>query len=182
MLDAPIIALPLADASAYTARYAEPDKARTGLGAGADAWPVPYWTVDTSMAVMTFLLAAQDAGLGALFFGVFRNEAALRVELGIPADLELLGAIALGHRLDDAGWAGPKLPPGAPVTGPDHPPQRLVTPVDVRVTGGAQARRLTGVRSEGPGRVDAEPDAGAARHRETFACENFGEAFDGVLR
>lgn len=106
LLDAPIIALPLADASAYTNRYAEPDKAQTGLGAGVDAWPVPYWTVDTSMSVMTFLLAAQDAGLGALFFGVFRNEAALRVELSIPADLELLGAIALGYRLDGAGGQG----------------------------------------------------------------------------
>ncbi len=106
LLDAPIIALPLADASAYTKRYAEPDKAQTGLGAGVDAWPVPYWTVDTSMSVMTFLLAAQDAGLGALFFGVFRNEDALRDELSIPADLELLGAIALGYRLNDAGGQG----------------------------------------------------------------------------
>ncbi|MDG0976391.1 nitroreductase family protein [Ilumatobacter sp.] len=106
LLDAPIIALPLADASAYTARYAEPDKARTGLGVGADAWPVPYWTIDTSMSVMTFLLAAQNAGLGALFFGVFHNEVALRVELGIPDDLELLGAIALGHRLDDESGLG----------------------------------------------------------------------------
>lgn len=106
LLDAPIIALPLADASAYTARYAEPDKARTGLGAGADVWPVPYWTIDTSMSVMTFLLAAQNAGLGALFFGVFHNEVALRVELGIPDDLELLGAIALGHRMDDESGLG----------------------------------------------------------------------------
>jgi nitroreductase len=58
------------------------------------------------MSVMTFLLAAQDAGLGALFFGVFRNEDALRDELSIPADLELLGAIALGYRLNDAGGQG----------------------------------------------------------------------------
>ncbi len=155
LLDAPIIALPLADASAYTARYAEPDKARTGLGAGADAWPVPYWTIDTSMAVMTFLLAAQDADLGALFFGVFHNEAALRVELGIPDDLELLGAIALGHPLDDEDWAWPKLQSGAPVTGPDHPPQRLVTLVDLRVP---VVLRLApdSLGSEGPGLVHSE--------------------------
>lgn len=101
LLDAPVIALPLADAGAYTARYAEPDKARTGLGEHADAWPVPYWTIDTSMAVMTLLLAAEDAGLGALFFGVFHNEVALRTELAIPDDLELLGAIALGYRLSN---------------------------------------------------------------------------------
>jgi nitroreductase len=97
LLNAPVIALPLADAKAYVERYAEPDKVQTGLGSGAAAWPVPYWTVDTSMAVMTLLLAAHDVGLGALFFGVFRGERELRQRLGIPAGLELLGAIALGH-------------------------------------------------------------------------------------
>ena len=106
LLDAPVIALPFADATAYVDRYSEPDKEQTGLGAGAEAWPVPYWTIDTSMAVMTLLLGAEDVGLGALFFGVFRNEAALRSELGVPEGLELLGAIALGHPLAGAGDAG----------------------------------------------------------------------------
>lgn len=101
LLDAPVIALPLADRAAYVARYAEPDKARTGLGAGTDAWPVPYWTIDASMALMTLLLAAEDAGLGSLLFGVFQGEAALRAELGIPAELELLGAVALGFPAPD---------------------------------------------------------------------------------
>jgi nitroreductase len=49
------------------------------------------------MAVMTLLLAAEDAGLGALFFGVFRGERELRQRLGIPPGLELLGAVALGY-------------------------------------------------------------------------------------
>jgi nitroreductase len=98
LLDAPVIALPLADPQAYLDRYTEPDKARSGLGSGVDAWPAPYWTIDTAMAVMTLLLAAEDAGLGALFFGVFELEAELRVVLGIPDRLQLLGAIALGYR------------------------------------------------------------------------------------
>ena len=97
LLTAPVIALPLADSRAYVERYAEPDKAQTGLGGGVSAWPVPYWTIDTSMAVMTLLLAAEDVGLGALFFGVFRGERELRQRLGIPAGPELLGAIALGY-------------------------------------------------------------------------------------
>lgn len=97
LLSAPVIGLPFADAKAYTDRYSEPDKAQTGLGSGPDAWPAPYWTIDTSMAVMTLLLAAEDLGLGALFFGVFRGERDLRLRLGIPPGLELLGAIALGH-------------------------------------------------------------------------------------
>jgi nitroreductase len=97
LLTAPVIALPLADSTAYVERYGESDKAQTGLGAGESAWPVPYWTIDASMAVMTLLLAAEDVGLGALFFGVFRGEQELRRRLGIPDGLELLGAIALGH-------------------------------------------------------------------------------------
>jgi len=96
LLDAPVLVLPLADPAAYRARYAEPDKAATGL-AVERAWPVPYWTVDTSFAVMLLLLAAQDEGLGALFFGVFEGEAELRRALGIPDGLQLLGAVALGH-------------------------------------------------------------------------------------
>lgn len=108
LLNAPVIALPLADAKAYVDRYAEPDKAQTGLGTGAAAWPVPYWTIDTSMAVMTLLLAAEDVGLGALFFGVFRGERELRQRLQIPGGLELLGAIALGYPADgDEATIGP---------------------------------------------------------------------------
>ena len=103
LLTAPVIALPLADSKAYVDRYAEPDKAQTGLGAGASAWPVPYWTIDASMAVMTLLLAAEDVGLGALFFGVFRGERALRQRLGIPPGLELLGALALGYPVTASG-------------------------------------------------------------------------------
>ena len=100
LLDAPVIAVVLADPKAYTERYAEPDKAATGLGASRDAWPAPYWTIDASMAVMTLLLAAEDTGLGALFFGVFHGEAELRRALGIPPALEVIGAIALGHPAD----------------------------------------------------------------------------------
>ncbi|MEO6124650.1 MAG: nitroreductase family protein [Ilumatobacteraceae bacterium] len=96
LLRAPLLLLPLADPAAYVARYAEPDKVRTGLGKSEHVWPTPYWTVDASMSVMTLLLAAEDVGLGALFFGVFHNEFEVRQALGIPDELQLLGAIALG--------------------------------------------------------------------------------------
>ena len=49
------------------------------------------------MSVMILLLAAEDAGLGALFFGVFKGERELRRALGVPQGLELLGALALGY-------------------------------------------------------------------------------------
>lgn len=120
LLSAPVIALPLADAKAYVDRYSEPDKVQTGLGAGPSAWPVPYWTIDASMAVMTLLLAAENVGLGALFFGVFRGERELRQRLAIPPGLELLGAIALGYPLADP--SGGVTAGGGDVTGLDVGP------------------------------------------------------------
>jgi nitroreductase len=97
LLRAPVLVIPCALPGRYVERYAEPDKARTGLGAGAEAWPVPYWYVDTGMATMAMLLQAVDEGLGACFFGIFEHEAALRAELGIPDDVAPVGTIALGH-------------------------------------------------------------------------------------
>ena len=96
LLDAPVVLLPVANRDGYLARYAEPDKARSGL-ASADRWPVPYWSMDGAMAVMILLLAATDAGLGALWFGVFRDGDVLAASLGVPPDRQLLGAVALGH-------------------------------------------------------------------------------------
>jgi nitroreductase len=106
LLDAPAILLPFADPQAYLDRYAEPDKAASGLGVGPEAWPAPYWTIDASMSVMTILLAAEDAGIGALFFGVFKGERELRQALGVPAGLELLGAIALGYPTEGGSTVG----------------------------------------------------------------------------
>jgi nitroreductase len=100
LLDAPVIALVFADPLAYVERYSERDKAHTGLGASAAAWPTPYWTVDASFAAMTMLLAAEDAGLGALFFAVFGGEKELRARLHVPDALQLIGAIALGWPLE----------------------------------------------------------------------------------
>lgn len=101
LLRAPVLVLPMADAGAYVERYAEPDKERTGLGAAAEAWPVPYWVVDTAFATMTLLHGAVEAGLGALFFGIFRKEERLLAELGVPAGIRPIGAVALGHPAPD---------------------------------------------------------------------------------
>ncbi len=96
LLDAPVLAVVLADANAYLRRYRESDKAATGLGESADRWPVPYWTVDASFAAMLVLLAATNEGLGALFFGIFQREAELLHALGVPDRRQAIGTIALG--------------------------------------------------------------------------------------
>jgi nitroreductase len=99
LFDAPVLAVVVVEPAAYPERYAEADKAATGLGAGVDAWPVPYWWVDAGMAIENVLLAAVADGLGACFFGVFEHEEPLRLALGIPPGRRLVGTIALGHPL-----------------------------------------------------------------------------------
>ncbi len=92
---APVIVVPLAHRQAYLDRYAEPDKAGLGLDR-PEHWRVPFWLVDTAFATMSMLLAATDAGLGALFFGLGGGEAALLAHLGVPEGYEPIGAVALG--------------------------------------------------------------------------------------
>ena len=98
---APVLVMVWVDPWAYAARYCEPDKAHTGLGTGPDAWPVPYWFVDGGAAVMTILHACVDRGLGALFFGPFDHEAALRSRFGVPTGRRIVGTVAIGHRAPD---------------------------------------------------------------------------------
>jgi nitroreductase len=95
MRAAPVVVVPLAHKAAYLERYAEPDKEHLGR-AREQAWPVPYWDIDAAFAVMAMLLAATDAGLGAVFFGLFHGEAAVLAEFGVPDGHRPIGAIALG--------------------------------------------------------------------------------------
>ena len=97
---APVIIIPLENKQAYLDRYSEPDKATTGMGGNETAWPVPYWTVDTSFASMMILLSATAQGVGAWFFGIFAGEDELMNELGVPPEFRPIGAIALGYRTD----------------------------------------------------------------------------------
>lgn len=113
LLDAPVLVIPWVEPGAYVRRYREADKARTGLGDGQDAWPVPYWWVDGGAAAMTILLAAADADLGALLFGLFEHEDDVRSEFGVPDGFRAIGTISLGHPAPDrpSMSAGRKRPP-----------------------------------------------------------------------
>jgi nitroreductase len=93
---APCLVLAISNRPAYLERYSRPDKERFGLQK-AETWPVPYWDVDTGMAVMLILLAALEQGLGALFFGLFWGEEVLLTELGVPEGCRPIGVIALGY-------------------------------------------------------------------------------------
>ncbi len=56
-----------------------------------------FWETDTAMAGMLLLLAADDAGLGAWYFGIPSGEATLREEFHIPADRNIIGVVGVGH-------------------------------------------------------------------------------------
>ncbi|MGO8861864.1 MAG: nitroreductase family protein [Acidimicrobiales bacterium] len=96
---APVILLSYASAEAYVSRYAEADKVGPAPDLGTDAtrWPVPYWIGDAAFGVMTVLLAAVDAGLGACVLGNFRGEAELARALAVPVAWRLFCAVLLGH-------------------------------------------------------------------------------------
>lgn len=96
---APVIVMPCSSKQAYLDRYAEPDKG--WVDRDEARWPVPYWDVDCAFATMTLLLGAVDAGLGALFFGIFDGLPALRAGFGLPDDHTPIGAVALGHPAPD---------------------------------------------------------------------------------
>ncbi len=97
LVAAPALLVALVRPAAWVERYAEPDKAATGLGAAADAWPVPYWWVDGGAAVEHVLLGAVERGLGACLFGLFEHEAAVLEALGVPEGWRAIGTIALGR-------------------------------------------------------------------------------------
>ena len=123
LLCAPVIVLPMADRRAYVGRYGEADKVHSGLGGGAERWPVPYWDVDAGMAAMALLYAVVDAGLGALFFGIFRSEEELLAELGVPAGVRPIGAVAIGHPTEAALLVGRE---GSPLRRPRRPLNEMV--------------------------------------------------------
>lgn len=101
LFDAPVLILVTTTPARYVSRYGEADKAKTGLGASHEAWPVPYWWVDAGAVVQNLLLLVVDRGLGACLFGPFDFEPALRHEFDIADDTRIVATIALGHPLPD---------------------------------------------------------------------------------
>jgi nitroreductase len=98
MFNAPVIIVPLSHKDAYLDRYAEADKGWTDRD--ESRWPVPYWHIDTGFASLLMLLTAVDEGLGALFFGIFRQDD-FRAAFGVPPAYTAIGAIAVGYPAPD---------------------------------------------------------------------------------
>lgn len=96
MSRAAAVVLVLCNPEVYAARYAEDDKAASGLS-DASAWPVPYWFGDAAFAAMAVLLGAEAAGIGAAFLGTFRNEDAVLERIGRHRPGRLFGTVLLGY-------------------------------------------------------------------------------------
>jgi nitroreductase len=98
MFNAPLIVVPFASMDDYLDRYAEPDKGWTDRD--PDRWPVPFWHIDTGMATLLMLQTCVDAGLGALFFGIFKPKE-FNDAFGVPDTHTPIGAIAIGYPQPD---------------------------------------------------------------------------------
>ncbi|MBS2965121.1 nitroreductase family protein [Actinocrinis puniceicyclus] len=93
---APLVIVPFSCKRAYLDRYAQPDKGWTDRD--ESRWPVPFWHIDTGMAVMLQLLTAVDEGLGALYFGIVPDRVqSFKDAFGVPDDYEPIGAVAIGY-------------------------------------------------------------------------------------
>jgi nitroreductase len=120
LLRAPVVIVPLCSPERYLERYSEPDKVAHGLTT-AEAWAVPYWTVDVSFATMLLLLGVVEEGLGALFFG--RDASAyerLRRQFAIPDGWNPIGAVLVGWPADDWGPKGSSTRPRRPLSDVVH--------------------------------------------------------------
>ena len=97
LLKAPTLIVVWVSPPRYLSRYGEADKERAGLGGDESSWSTPYWWVDGGMAAMSILLAAESQNLGALFFGLFEHESAVKFKFNIPDEFRAIGTIAIGY-------------------------------------------------------------------------------------
>lgn len=97
---AQVVVIPFAVKDAYLERYSRADKVDAGLDV-EENWPVPYWYIDTGMAVLLILQTAVDEGLGAVYFGVGAGQLdELRATYGVPETHVPIGAVAIGHNAE----------------------------------------------------------------------------------
>lgn len=100
MRTAPLIVVAHSHKDAYLDRYAEPDKGWTDRDEAR--WPVPYWHIDTGMAVLMMLLTVVDEGLGACFFGIPPERTGeYRAAFGVPTGFTPIGAVTVGYPAPD---------------------------------------------------------------------------------
>ena len=98
---APVHVVVASREESYHERYRQPDKLDES---GQEVeWRVPWWWVDAGKSIMLLLLAAIDEGLGAGLFGLVGDDNdRLRELLGMPADLEIVGVVTIGHAAPEA--------------------------------------------------------------------------------
>lgn len=124
MRRAPVLIVAFSCKETYLSRYAANDKARRDRGwrdRAESRWPVPYWHTDTAMAVLLMLLVAEDAGLGACFFGVpGESTGAVREAFGVPADHVPVGVVSVGHRAPALAQGSPSRRARRPLTDVVH--------------------------------------------------------------
>jgi nitroreductase len=98
---APLVIVPMSAKRVYLDRYALPDKGWTDRD--EKRWPVPFWHIDTGMAVLLILLTVVDEGLAGLYYGIETQFVGpFREAFGVPDDHEPIGAVAIGHNAEAA--------------------------------------------------------------------------------
>jgi hypothetical protein len=87
----------------------------------------------------------ENEGLGALFFGVFRNGEKLLASLDVPGGYELIGAVAIGKPVEGDSGRSAERPPAEPRR--DRAPRRLAGRPLPAVTRSAPSSRRIGAKA-----------------------------------
>ena len=99
--NAPVLVVVCVREDDYHDRYRQPDKLALTGGVEIE-WPIPFWYFDAGAAAMLILLAAIDEGYAAGLFGVVVEALpAVREELGLPDDVEIMCCITIGRAAVD---------------------------------------------------------------------------------
>jgi nitroreductase len=76
-----------------------------------ELWGQQYYMADIGIAAQTLMLAAHSMGLGTVFVGVFEEEK-LRLLLGIPSHIRIVGLFPIGYPRDIKKEGPPRKPLG----------------------------------------------------------------------
>jgi nitroreductase len=76
-----------------------------------ELWGQQYYMADIGIAAQTLMLAAHSMGLGTVFVGVFEEEQ-LRLLLGIPSNIRIVGLFPVGYPREIKKEGPPRKPLG----------------------------------------------------------------------
>ena len=137
---------------------------------------------DAALALQTFILAAEDAGLGCCPISVLRNQAPLVADvLGLPAGVFPVAGLCLGWP-EGAGHASMRLPPTLTLHQDRYDDTALPTAIAAYDTEREARNPTPAAKQRAPERFGTAPDYGWSEDKARQSAQGEGAAFPPWLR